>query len=227
MEKTISSRAAKAEGSETILKESRPECGSKPQAPNFWDEDIVRSSWKHGAVLEVFNSGYEIRVDGCWEWKGGKSHGYGQMRVKDVFGSYPLYAHRVSYVLVNGTIPKNLNICHKCDNPYCVNPDHLFAGTQQDNLADMVKKNRHAKGESNGMAKISDETVNKIRESAAIGTKQYKIAEAFGISGAQVSRIVRGTRRKTAEGYTRNQHGNFKHGLYVTNKVEQNHIVSG
>ena len=138
------------------------------------------------------------------------------MRVHAVYGDKPLYAHRVSYVLYRGIIADGLSVCHICDNPLCVNPDHLFLGTQRDNLADMVAKGRHAKGEKNGQSKLSDLAVEQIRQLVHTGYKQYTVAKIFGLSQAQISRIVRGVRRVSANGKIRKQHGNFKHGRYTS-----------
>jgi len=81
------------------------------------------------------------RSDDCWEWQGGKSPlGYGRVRHegKDWF------AHRVAYYLIYGVHPGNLSVCHKCDNPPCVRPDHLFLGTRHDNMMDSARKGRNA-----------------------------------------------------------------------------------
>lgn len=77
---------------------------------------------------------------GCWEWKGYRNeNGYGQVRLK---GLDERYVHRIFYKLKNKILPKDLFVCHHCDNPPCVNPDHLFLGTQKDNMQDCSKKNR-------------------------------------------------------------------------------------
>jgi len=219
MAKAISSEAPKGERSETIPKGSRREAPSKRQAPS-WGEDIVQSLGKLKAVQEVFNSGFKVDAAGCWKWHRGMSHGYGQMRVREAWGTLPVYAHRVSWLIHKGPVTGGLSVLHDCDNHYCVNPEHLFLGTQQDNLADMVKKNRHAKGESNGQTKVTDACVSDIRALVAMGVKQFEVAKRIGLSQAQVSRIVRGSRRATAKGETRKQHGNFKHGAYAASKHE-------
>lgn len=210
----IRSQGPKGQGSETRTKVRTRQVVGKRQAP-LLGEEIVRSAWKRAAVQEVFEEGYEKHTDGCWHWLKGKSHGYGQMRVHQVFGSTPLYAHRVSYVLYHGPIPEGLSVLHRCDNHYCVNPEHLFHGTQQDNLADMVGKKRHPYGQRNGQAKVSDLVVLAIREAVASGEKQYLVARLHNLSEAQISRIVRGRQRGSASGAIRKKHGNFKHGLYT------------
>jgi len=77
----------------------------------------------------------------CWEWKGTlDNHGYGKLS-RGVFAS-PVFAHRLGWELFNGQIPKGMNACHKCDNPKCVNPSHIFIGSQKENMRDCSAKNR-------------------------------------------------------------------------------------
>lgn len=97
---------------------------------------------------ERFEANYERGSDGeCWEWLGGKDrHGYGQFRTEKK--QHKTMAHRFSYEIHIGPIPDGMKVCHSCDNPSCVNPDHLWVGTQADNVRDMI-----AKGRDNGFAR--------------------------------------------------------------------------
>jgi len=132
------------------------------------------------------------RESGCWIWTGCKNaDGYGTISVN---GKMHM-AHRLSWELTNGPIPNGLFVCHKCDNPSCINPEHLFLGTNKDNMQDKVKKGRKngggpARGERNGSAKITKADVLEIRKLHANGISGRKIADKFGISDSQVFRII-------------------------------------
>lgn len=134
----------------------------------------------------------KIRPDantGCWEWTSAKNcWGYGQIYIAD--GRKEL-AHRVSYELRHGTIPEGLWVLHHCDNPGCVNPDHLFLGTNSDNVADKVMKDRHFHGESHPMVKLTDTDVRAIRSASNISQRQ--LAGKFGVNQSVVCRIRRGS----------------------------------
>lgn len=99
-------------------------------------------------TLDKFHDSIEPATpDACWRWTGSTdAKGYGR-----VFhdGKYRA-AHRIAFALAYGPIPAGMFVCHRCDNPRCVNPNHLFLGTIQDNTADMVTKGRHARGERHG-----------------------------------------------------------------------------
>lgn len=108
------------------------------------------------------------KTTGCWEWQGSKRNGYGRM----IIGSRTdgtrktVSTHRLSYELHYGEIPQGMEICHKCDNPCCINPDHLFAGTRQDNVDDRERKGRNnpPKGEKHAKAKLTELDVLTIRK---------------------------------------------------------------
>jgi len=96
----------------------------------------------------------------------------------------------VVWEVTNGEIPNGLFVCHRCDNPPCCNPAHLFLGTNADNVADMVKKGRHA-----GNLKLSDDEVRSVCALASNGGRHRDIAILYGISDSYVSAIVRGLGR--------------------------------
>lgn len=130
-----------------------------------------------------------VRETGCWEWTGSKcGRGYGQVKMDYV----NLRAHRVAYMLVHGD-PGDLFICHACDNPSCVNPAHLFAGTPADNMADRSAKGRAPSGENHPQAKLSADDVKSIRAAwEGKGGTQGKIAADYGVSRSTISAIVNG-----------------------------------
>lgn len=139
---------------------------------------------------------------GCWIWIGvSDSRNYGHID----FGYGTLSAHRVSYALQVGDIPENLYVCHRCDTPECVNPSHLFLGDAKANAEDCKQKGRNArgashfsqrspekrvKGEKNGMAKLTEEKVKRIRFLAAKDFTYKEIARMEGIVKSNVHFIV-------------------------------------
>jgi hypothetical protein len=126
---------------------------------------------------------------GCWIWTGCLfDNGYGVFRI----GGKNKKAHRFSYELSKGVIPDGLVVCHRCDNKMCVNPDHLFLGTMQDNVTDMVTKGRkhYPKGELHGQAKLCASDVLHIRENARRGNHKI-IAAQLGISPSYIGSILR------------------------------------
>ena len=148
----------------------------------------------------------------CWEWVGCRNKtGYGLFRLE---GRSRL-AHRVSWLLNGGLIPGRLFVCHRCDNPACVRPSHLFLGSQSDNMGDAKRKGRMASGEKSSMrlhpdriargvrrwnAKLTDKSVLEIRQAAGSGVAFKKLASRFHVHQSQISRIVAGKRWKHVGG---------------------------
>ena len=135
----------------------------------------------------------KIKVIGsCWVWqagirKTGKDFTYGQFS----FNGYPEWAHRVSYMLFKGVIPEGLNVCHSCDVPLCVNPDHLFLGTQQDNIQDMLRKQRDAlRGERNPRSILRSQDIKIIRQMYARGLTHRFIASKFGVQRQTIGDVL-------------------------------------
>ncbi len=125
---------------------------------------------------------------GCWMWRGKfTKRGYGYL----VFGTVPVYTHRLSLFLSCGEMPNGMCACHKCDNPPCINPAHLFLGTHQENMQDATVKGRHASGEKNGSSKLNWRLVGEIRELAkSKDWPCYKIAKKYGVNGMTIKAIV-------------------------------------
>lgn len=130
----------------------------------------------------------------CWEWTLGLTvFGYAKLKINN----RTVLGHRISWEEANGPIPDGLCVCHKCDIPKCVRPDHLFLGTHEDNMADMVSKKRQARGLKQGSAKLSDDQARElIRMYKTGGYRQVDLAELFGISQSQTSHIIIGRKRK-------------------------------
>lgn len=125
----------------------------------------------------------------CWLWNGTIRGGkYGAIMINWV--AWP--THRLSWVVHYGKVPKGMLVCHTCDNPPCVNPNHLFLGTTRDNAIDRAKKNRgyKPKGELHHHAKLREKDVLRIRELKVKKVKNRIIAERFGIEPRQVRRIA-------------------------------------
>ena len=146
---------------------------ARPLEERFWEKVDVRGG------------------NECWEWRGARMPwGYGRLRVGNKKCDY---AHRVSYRLAFGGIPLGMFVCHRCDNPPCVNPQHLFVGTNLENRRDSVVKRRNRspfplRGEANHAAKL---TVAQVLEIRAAPGRPADIAARYGINWRTVSRIRR------------------------------------
>lgn len=133
------------------------------------------------------------KIDGCWIWKGCTTRdGYGVMGI----GRKQVRSHRASYEAFKGEIPAGMLVCHSCDNPLCVNPDHLFAGTPKQNTQDMIKKGRKASrtDAEHHMTKISHVQRDEIRAMRSGGSTLKAIADCFGVSFKTISAITTGAR---------------------------------
>jgi hypothetical protein len=140
-------------------------------------------------LRERFESKYVPEPNtGCWLWIAcTNSDGYGHIKVN----GNQVRAHRLSYELSNGDIPDGLGVLHKCDVRSCVNPEHLFIGTQQDNVTDMLKKGRanYPTENNHGRSKLTKENVYQIRKRLERGHTQYEIAKSFGVTRSNISYI--------------------------------------
>jgi hypothetical protein len=134
--------------------------------------------------------------DGCWLWTGGMTgngRGAAYATIDGVYRQCP--AHRLAYMIFHGDIPEGLFVCHHCDIPRCCNPDHLFIGTNRDNMIDMYRKgrNKQPRGESCSQSRLTLEQAKDILRRY----KPYKVttkmlADEYGVSMGAIAGIVRG-----------------------------------
>jgi hypothetical protein len=134
---------------------------------------------------------YVITELGCWEWMANKTHnGYGQI----YYNGSQRRAHRVSYEIHIGPIPSGMLICHRCDNPSCINPEHLFIGTVKDNINDCIEKGRFfiaRSGNENHRAILTSDHVKEIRERYSEGSiSRSSLAKLYGVSKGNIQAII-------------------------------------
>lgn len=125
------------------------------------------------------------KSNNCWTWTAGTD--------KDGYGKFQGgRAHRASYEMANGEIPDHLCVLHRCDNPPCVRPDHLFLGTNRENMDDKIRKGRQFRGEQlKGLCKLSEHKVRQIRQLAKDGNTHQAIADQFGVDRTNIGFVVR------------------------------------
>lgn len=158
---------------------------------------VLEKAMNNLTVSEVFEYHFWRKVKKsdahkCWLWMGAKNrHGYGQTRI---IGK-SVEAHRLAWILSNGEISKGLVVCHKCDNPLCCNPNHLFLGTQKDNAQDRENKKRGVRntGFASHNSKLSKNQVEEIRKRYSGGLDadyQKTLSKEYRVSRSTIYRVV-------------------------------------
>lgn len=157
------------------------------------EKEIGTVEWQNGnnPTVRKILSRCVLQDSGCLLWQGNRNRpaGYGRLRLDGKM----ILAHRAIWSVINGDIPAGVEVCHKCDNPLCCNPEHLFLGTHTDNMRDMSAKGRTGThfGIANVNAKLTPDSVRAIRKLS--GTfSQRKIAEMHGVNQAAVWAILAG-----------------------------------
>ena len=186
---------------------SVPSCNN-PSAKRGWCNGHYLRWYRHGDLREtepigeaepimhtletigpLFWDQTETMPDGCIRWTGATTTaGYGRIQ----FSRKEWYAHRLAWTLTYGEIPAGMEICHRCDVPGCVNPDHLFLGNHTENMRDARRKGRLATGDRHPGAKLTADEVREVRARRMAGETTTSLAAAFGATTATISRITTG-----------------------------------
>lgn len=138
---------------------------------------------------------YVTKTNSCWIWSGSRfNDGYGSFWT----GKKVVRAHRFLMTTIYGKLPSNLLVCHHCDNPPCVRPDHLFLGTHRDNAQDSIQKGRFNRqhGERIGTSKLKNDDVIMIKKMLSEGKSTGYIAKKFGVHSSTISMISNGSNWK-------------------------------
>lgn len=132
-----------------------------------------------------------VKKEWCWEWTGSTRYGYGYLFRQIDRKIVTISSHRISWQIHNGSIQEGMQVLHRCDNPPCTNPEHLFLGTQRDNMADKVFKGRHPKGIGAPQSKLTDDKIENIRRRySSWGTTYQKLANEYCVSVCTICNII-------------------------------------
>lgn len=176
------------------------QCGAEFSVP-WWSPkrfcvEACYRAYQTGAVRSLADRFWEKveKTDGCWIWTGQKHpNGYGLIDLKTRGARrIVLIASRVIWEWEHGPIPDGMQVCHTCDFPPCVRLDHLFLGTNQDNIDDKMNKGRQMKGEAVHTSILTEDHVIVIRRRHAAGEAQKDLAVEFGVSRPTMSNLIRG-----------------------------------
>ena len=151
---------------------------------------MSKRHYTRGAPKERFLAKVQKTPEGCWIWRGYTApNGYGQFAVTS---SDVRYAHRFAFEAFSGAIGEGLYVCHRCDVRNCVNPEHLFLGTHQDNVSDMCEKDRHQRGARHAFARLTPDGVRWARRQRRAGRQVKDIAAALQVHRATAGEAIRG-----------------------------------
>ena len=170
------------------------EARSKMTMPRRNASSLVRARALPGLLFEYLTSTNEPQPQGCWTWLGATTNlGYGRFHLAGKL----VQAHHYSYLIYCGNLPNGSCVCHSCDNPRCVNPEHLFLGTHSDNMRDMHRKKRgnKPKGINHHKAVLTEAIVQKIRKTYIPGSKRYGLsayARKYGVLPGAIWSVVNG-----------------------------------
>jgi HNH endonuclease len=149
----------------------------------YGDPNIVKVPRHLGSLRDRYEARVEKNAEGCWGWKGAKAAaGYGHIRYQ-----YRIYqAHRLSFEFHNGPIPEGMDVCHRCDNPTCTKPDHLFIGTASDNMLDAYQKGRRPN------IKITPEQAKEIQSKFGTGLyTKVRLAKEYNVTTQAIRDALR------------------------------------
>lgn len=172
---------------------SVPYCTNKHKANGLCGKHLQRlerTGRLERQTLEERFMKYVHKEEACWLWTGYvNTSGYGSLTVKGT----PVGAHRLSFMLFKGEVPDGKVVCHTCDVRTCVNPEHLWLGSNRENLDDMLAKGRQSRvpGEQNGMSKLTEDQVRAIRQEHIDGATKASLCRKYEVSSSTMDRLIK------------------------------------